>query len=378
MSYDRYLALLLLGITACSGGRQDPGNFWPPGEFGPHHVGFREVEFYDDARERTLGTAIWYPALSTPADAEPVLYLSLLAGQALRGLDADHRQAPYPLLLFSHGSQGINVQSYSLCEHLASQGFVVAAPNHQGNTLMDNPDDAQMAQLAEDRPRDIVYVTEQLLALAADEQDELYHLVDPRRLAVLGHSFGGYTTLVLAGGRVDRDRALERCQSERPDDIMCPFVEYWPADAVIERPASSPRFSAAVALAPGGYGAFGPEGLATIDMPVMVMGGDLDEFTASDIEPIYASLPPPRALVEISGAGHMSFTDICRAGLPVPELEQLCDPGKFIDTDLAFAITNTLASAWLRRFLLSETAMEEAARRAAADFSAASLQVQWE
>ena len=40
-----------------------------------------------------------------------------------------------PLLVFSHGNSGYRQQSTFLTTHLASWGFVVAAPDHVGNTF---------------------------------------------------------------------------------------------------------------------------------------------------------------------------------------------------------------------------------------------------
>ena len=42
---------------------------------------------------------------------------------------------PFPGVVFSHGMAGHRRQSTFLCTHLASHGFVVASPDHVGNTL---------------------------------------------------------------------------------------------------------------------------------------------------------------------------------------------------------------------------------------------------
>ena len=44
---------------------------------------------------------------------------------------------PHPLIVFSHGNSGFRRQSTFLTTHLASRGFVVAAPDHTGNTLFE-------------------------------------------------------------------------------------------------------------------------------------------------------------------------------------------------------------------------------------------------
>jgi predicted dienelactone hydrolase len=345
-------------ITGCAGGR-NAEDVYSPENFGPHSVGFLRIELYDAGRDRSLSTAVWYPARRPPHGTEPVYYLSLLAGRAYQETEVDAAGAPYPLVMFSHGNQGIGVQSFTLCEHLASQGFVVAAPNHEGNTMLDSPSDEEIAGIALERPADIIFTLDRLLELNDDPRDLLFGAIDTQALGVSGHSFGGYTTLVLAGAKADRDAAAARCAAGVAGDAMCPYVEYWPPGTVQTRPERASAFRAALALAPGGYAAFGDEGLASVDMPVMMMGGDLDEFTANDLRPIYAALPVPKYKIEITGAGHMSFTDICRAELPVPELQDLCDPERYLDSDRAFEIIDAFATAFLRLTLKDDVAMQD-------------------
>jgi predicted dienelactone hydrolase len=46
--------------------------------------------------------------------------------------DVDRAAGQYPLVLFSHGNAGIRFQSLFLAAHLASHGYIVASPDHQG------------------------------------------------------------------------------------------------------------------------------------------------------------------------------------------------------------------------------------------------------
>jgi predicted dienelactone hydrolase len=266
----------------------------------------------------------------------------------------DYSAAPYPLVMFSHGFQGIGIQSFTLCEHLASQGFLVAAPNHEGNTLFDNSSDEEVAQIVRERPVDIVFAMTEL-----QDHADFSAAIDPGRIGIAGHSFGGYTTLVLAGAEGDADTAKAHCVASGGEGVFCPYVDYWQSGEVLRRPAGAEVFRAALALAPGGYGAFGDQGLSMVDMPMMIMGGDLDDMTGEEVLPIYAALPIPKYKVMIAGAGHMSFTDICRLDLPVPELEEMCDPLVYMDIDRAFTIINVFATAFFRRELCGDKAMGE-------------------
>lgn len=337
---------------------------FPPDRRGPYPVGVRDFPWHDPGRGgaggRNVPTKVWYPAINPPPGAERARYLWMLTDQAYVDLPAEASGAPYPVVLFSHGNKGINFQSFTFTSYLASHGFIVAAPNHAGNTMYDSPSDEQMAQVALDRPWDLTFVLRMLRGANEDPANPLHGAVDTSRVAVTGHSFGGFTTLLLAGADVDRDAAVARCAAGVEGDVFCPYVGYWPAGMVVSRPVEmAPLVAAAVALAPGGYAAFGDEGLALVTAPTIVMGGTLDEYTRNDLRPIYAALPPPKARVEIADMGHLGFSDICRIPIApiIPELGEMCSREGRIGIDRAFAVTNTFATAFIRLHLLGEPAM---------------------
>jgi predicted dienelactone hydrolase len=338
----------------------------PPDERGPYPVGVRDFAWRDSSRgNRNLPTKVWYPAEPPPPGTATATYglldiLPLLHDTAYPDLPVAASGVPYPLVLFSHGNKGINYQSFTYTSHLASHGFIVAAPNHTGNTLFDNPSDEQIAQAALDRPLDIAFVRARMTDANADPASPLFGAIDTSIVGVTGHSFGGYTTLVLGGGEVDRDAAVARCAAGVPGDVFCPYVGYWPAGMVGGRPPEMADVLAAVALAPGGFAAFGDEGLALTTVPTMLMGGTIDEYTLNDLQPCYLALPPPKAKVVIENMSHMGFTDICRIPLVsiIPTLGDMCSRDGRIGIDRGFAITNTFATAFLCRHLLGDEAMD--------------------
>lgn len=182
---------------------------------GPYPVGVRTHAIRDSARERPLAVELWYPATEAVRgrDVDPATHdrYELLPGfppvaqDAVR--DADARPGRFPLVLFSHGYGSHRRQSTFLCTHLASHGYVVAAVDHTGNTIVETvqailasagggaagPDfGGEQRRFIALRPDDIVCLLDALLnGLDA----EIAPLLDPTRIGMAGHSFGGWTTL---------------------------------------------------------------------------------------------------------------------------------------------------------------------------------------
>lgn len=185
---------------------------------GPHPVGVRTVDLNDSSRSRWLPLELWYPATSAyqgmdSGEASKDHY-DLLPGfppqsqDAVR--DAEAAQGRFPLVVFSHGFGGHRRQSTFLCTHLASHGYVVAAMDHTGNTVMDMamltmqvmtggemPDvGAMVGDLIVARPADVRFVLDRVLAGEAGIDAGS---VDAERVGMSGHSFGGWTTLKVTG-----------------------------------------------------------------------------------------------------------------------------------------------------------------------------------
>ncbi len=256
----------------------------------------------DAARERELPIETWYPAEEGSRgrdlhedshDRYRVMPAAPEVGQhAVR--DAEAEAGRFPLVVFSHGWGGHRRQTTHLCTHLASHGYAVVAVDHTGNTLLDmmmmvaqmrgapEPPDAGavMGRFAEDRPRDASFVIDRALAgdagLSADQ-------LDGDRVAITGHSFGGWTTLATAG----RDA----------------------------------RVRAALPLAPAGGStpltADGPNPLADAldlewdrEVPVLYLVAEHDTLLPLDgIRELYERTPGARGLVVLRDADHMHFCD---------------------------------------------------------------------
>lgn len=332
------MPLLLLTFFACR------APYVPPDEPGPYAAGATTLTV-TDPRGKTLTVEVWYPAV--PGEGEIGPYEpTVLSFEAVRDAPPAETKEPWPLVAFSHGNVAIRFQSAFLTEHLATHGFVVVAPDHEHNTLFDIDPDAFPNVILE-RPDDIRYAIDGAIDEAAGD-GLLAGLLEEGSYAMTGHSLGGLTSLIVGGGRVDLQEALDFC-GEGGDSPACDVLA---DDMLAEIPnhgTADDRVVTTVSMSPLGWYAFegrGP-GLESVRKP-FIIGGERDEVTEYDleIEPIYDNLSSPRALLGFENAGHYSFSDICEFAAPFFDE---CDPdGGFAPLAEVQGQTRRAVTAWLK------------------------------
>jgi predicted dienelactone hydrolase len=375
----RWPVLCGLLLAGCGGGDdappadEQPPELLPareataPAEPGPYQVGVTTMEV-DDGTGRILPVEIWYPAVPD-ADA-PVEIYKLVVGAlvvtedpsklgAVRDAPLDLRGAPHPTVVFSHGFGATRLQSLYLTEHLASHGFVVAAPDHIGNTireLIDTSSADTALVSAFKRPNDVSRTLDAILERSDGWPDDpLAFAVDPDRVGVAGHSFGGFTTFRIAGATIDAAFAETFC-SENPDDRFC---DGWPPSEPIEESQVDPRFRAALPQTPGGAGAFNGGGFASIAVPTMIQAGTLDSTTPYDEEAVapFDALTGDAWLWTLEDAGHFTFSDMCRLigqiGLTPEEFDDGCSDVN-IPAEQAHVIIRRDSTAFLRQYVAGD------------------------
>jgi predicted dienelactone hydrolase len=241
-------------------------------EKGPYEAGVHDFFFTKDSvvhpgTPRTIRTVVWYP---TAAGAGPIDPQS----NAVIDAPLETGGAPYPVVLFSHGSCGYPRQSIFLTALLASHGFIVVAPSHPGNTISEYPNcGTPAAQLDsyQERPQDVIFALDSMLLEDADPMSAFFGALDETRIGMSGHSFGGLTTYLVT--------------------------------------AQDSRFRVAVPMAPALVGTMPPT------VPSFIMLGQIDSVVDNDaIRTRYAASPSPKYLVEVANAGHFAFSDGCFPG----------------------------------------------------------------
>jgi dienelactone hydrolase len=265
---------------------------------GSFPVGVRSGEAIDRRRDRRrLPFEVWYPAalryggLDLNAVTQDTFTLlpntTPLHQAAVR--NAAVEAGSYPIVLFSHTSNGHRRQSSFLCTHLASHGYVVAAADHVGNAfgewvdrvadgaaLTQEERTAYIRQIIADRVPDLRFLLDALLGGAAGEVADQ---IDGERPGLIGWSFGGW--------------------------------------AVLATPEADDRFRAVVAMAPGGSSNPLPGIIpATLtlawkrEVPTLLLVAGRDRFTPlPGMVELYERTPSRKTMLILRHADHDHFGD---------------------------------------------------------------------
>lgn len=352
------LAMFLWTALSSATARNGDASSNDPRDKGPFEVGNRTHVFIDESRHdpatdsaRTLVTEVWYPAADSAASL-PRDTLRDFLGQwdefviqmledegappgelanfdretgASRDAAIHVDSAPYPIILFSHGNGGVRFQNLTMCEYLASHGFIVIAPDHTGNAfvapLEDEPvvfDENLVTHAYWARMADLSFLITVFDQLDSSDPDGFWTgMLDTENVGAFGHSFGGAAVLETTR----RDRRIKATIS------MAGFIFPWRAEDF--------------------------DGASTMWMIA------LEDDTLGDVTSLmrldYGILPPPKFKLEFLDGGHYTFTDACILfpslfgdgdGCGTGERRWGGEPFDFIDHDEAFSIINPYAAAF--------------------------------
>ncbi|MBC7782281.1 MAG: hypothetical protein H7144_00460 [Burkholderiales bacterium] len=272
------------------------------------------LEWNDDARNRSVPAKIYSPASGN---------------------------GPFPVIIFSHGLGGSSEGYEFIGRQWAANGYIVVHLQHKGSDDkvwrgQANPGEAlKRAANAENsvaRARDVSFVIDQLTQL--NDQPEWKGRLDLEHIGMSGHSFGGQTTMLIAGEKLGGN-AGEKLLGKLSD----PRVK-----AALPMSPATPRHHDKL-----------DEEFGAIKIPVFEMTGTLDvsplgETTAADRRIPFDHMNDHAAyLLTLTDGDHMVFSGRARRQFKPTdarhhEIIRISSTG-FWD---AYLKDDTVAKAWLR------------------------------
>jgi predicted dienelactone hydrolase len=291
------LGLVVIYCSGCAASGSNKKNVHASNRF---HVGYRilDLEFKEGGEVKTLTVAVWYPTDQLPEKYE---YGGPTIGEVTIDAEIYTKQGPYPLLVFSHGYGGSGLGSVFFTEPLAARGWIVAAPDHHDRYTAVRIRSGQKKQFdrlgllrhareisnsnSENRDAYLYRLDEIKLVLDRLLQSERFgKSIDKKKIAIGGHSFGGFTALGLCG-----------TIPERRDDRIKGILLF--------------------STGAGGY-LYRENELAGIKIPSMYFLGERErrqkrgtKTMAELADKVYRNLAPPKYFLEVRGANHFSFNN---------------------------------------------------------------------
>ncbi|MGK7916512.1 MAG: alpha/beta hydrolase [Prochloraceae cyanobacterium] len=271
------------------------------------------------------------------------------------------REGKTPVVVASHGLASNRQYFKNGAQHLASYGFVVAVPQHPGSDSIYFEEMLQgyhrkIFKLNEfiDRPLDISYVLDELERRNDTEFEGRLNL---EAVGVMGHSFGGYTALTIAGARINFERLKQDCDKIIWDPNLSLLLQC----RALNLPRQSydfrdRRVGAIFVLNPVTSSIFGAKSLSEIQIPVLIGAGDRDPATPAAIEqivPFTFLTTSDRYLALLKGQAHVDISTL--DGGAMEAIESLAEvelsEEELVNVELLDQYGNAISTAFLEYYI---------------------------
>jgi predicted dienelactone hydrolase len=258
-------------------------------------VGSRLLHVTDKDHNISFPVLVHYPTLSPSTPTEFGPYTMDVS------VNAPIKEEQYPLVILSHGNSSSPFVYRTISMHLARHGYIVALPEHYGNNRNNNALEKSVENL-QFRPRHVSLVIDYLLS------DNVFGpniYID--KIAVAGHSFGGYTALAVAGGK-------PQTQTDEKVNVQ-----------------KDKRIRALVLMAPAAAYFLGEHSLGDVNIPILLLIAEHDQYlpTKWTADVLLNRIPGTLTIKTIAGAGHFSFLSPFPASMIKPDFLPSTDPVGF-------------------------------------------------
>ena len=283
---------------------------------------------WESSGPRPISTTIWYPAkpdsVESPWQMGPSFAPIFKVGYSALNAEILNTKVKYPLIILSHGTGGASTHLAWLAEHLASNGYIVAAVDHHDNTAIEDKYYPHGFLLWWERPKDLTFLLDKLLS-----DSKFSRSIDKGRIGAAGFSLDGYSVLDLAGAKVSLEK-LEAYCNEHPHAVDCNLPPEAPFGlAEIERLKKSDPFflkaetehrlsygdkrvKAVFVIAPAIGPALTEESLSRIAIPTEIVVGKLDDIAPAETNGDYlAANIPTSQIIFLDNVSHYTFLSEC-------------------------------------------------------------------
>ncbi len=272
-------------------------------------VGQEDLSLFDKTRSRTLPLHIWFP---TEAKSIP----------------KNGGVQKYSIALVSHGSGGMADKLFWITEPLVKEGYVVVGIDHPGNRTQDNS--GQGVMRVWERARDFTFALNELA-----KNPKFKEKLNFDKVVAVGHSAGGTTVLMLAGGRLSSKKfsqPIPACgiSGDPFADKMCAELKLINPKSyqstLVEANYKDPRVKAVVSLDPGFATSFDPKSFDGKTKILVVAAELLRHPTEANNAKEFQKILPENSFLIWPKSYHMTFLQPCIPGMEKgnPELEVLC------------------------------------------------------
>jgi predicted dienelactone hydrolase len=181
-----------------------------------------------------------------------------------------------------------------------------------------------------DAPLDFLFALD---VLTSNPPEGLEGILDTDRVGVAGYSSDGFFSLALGGARINPEYYFSQCaQTPNMDPPLSPFLteyfcnlsERWDEFSSqvgagistvsdgLWQPTTDDRILAVMPMAPDSAWLYGPEGLAAIHIPSLIIAGTADDLVSYEMASCYIYehlVNSDRVLISFIGRGHMMVED---------------------------------------------------------------------
>ncbi len=269
-------------------------------ENGSYYTGYKKMNVTATMTSEDFSVALLYP---TEIPSKKVHFGPF---EMNLSIGAPIANGHFPLVVISHGSRGTNLGYRSIAFALVKRGYVVAMPLHPKNNFK-NDSAAGTNQNWKSRPLHIRATLDAILS-----NPKLAQRINAEKIAVAGHSAGGYTALAVAGGIADTAHLINLCRSNSAINApFCGLVKENKITAEKITNSADKRVKAVVLMAPVGILFQSKDALDNVNIPILMFRAEKDsELTEPYQSEIIAKNYVNKALLTyctVPNAGHYSF-----------------------------------------------------------------------